>query len=96
MKIGLTRLILKMKYDDVSDQPTYFSIGYTVSIIQSIYFPLKYLNFIISDFSKAFDDVLFTLMHMQREIGMVARMRRRERRASRRAQHPGPSGSARK
>ena len=34
-------------------------------------------------------------MHMQRETGMVARMRRRERRASSRAQQPGPSGSAR-
>ena len=36
----------------------------------------------------------YTLMHMQRDMGMVARMRRRESPASSRAQHPGPSGSA--
>jgi hypothetical protein len=37
-----------------------------------------------------------TLMHMQSEKGSVAMMRRMETRASNRAQHPGPSGSAAK
>ena len=35
-----------------------------------------------------------TLMHMQSENGRVATMRRMETRARRRAQQPGPSGSA--
>jgi hypothetical protein len=35
-------------------------------------------------------------MHMQSEKGRVAMMRRMETRASSRAQHPGPSGSAAK
>ncbi len=39
---------------------------------------------------------LCTLMHMQSEKGRVAMMRRMETRASSRAQHPGPSGSAAK
>ena len=29
-KRGITPLILKMKYDDVAIQPTYFSMGYPV------------------------------------------------------------------
>ena len=35
-----------------------------------------------------------TLIHMQRENGRVATIRRTESKAKRRAQHPGPSGSA--
>jgi hypothetical protein len=38
--------------------------------------------------------LIFTLMHMQREKGRVAMMSRIETRARRRAQQPGPSGSA--
>lgn len=37
---------------------------------------------------------MLTLIHMQSENGRVAMMRRMDTRAKRRAQHPGPSGSA--
>ena len=48
----------------------------------------------VDDDDEEEDDDVATLMHKQREIGRVMRMRSAERQVSTNAQGPGPSGSA--